>query len=124
MNKLISILLAFMFISCAADDMDIKDEGSTDPLIGTWGINYAKDGITGKFIINSNGNYILKYSDDDEQTGIWSNTGNNFSSTRQIYTFQESQNNGGEIDTATVVFSNDFNTWYWSDDEESIWTRQ
>jgi hypothetical protein len=122
MNKLLSILFAFVLISCTADNKDIIDERSTDPLIGTWG--YAEDNITGKFIINSNGNYTLKYSDDDEQTGIWSNTGKNFSSTRQIYTFQESQNNGGEIDTATVVFSNDFNTWYWSDDEESIWTRQ
>jgi len=124
MNKILSIFFALVFISCTADDKDIIDEMSTDPLIGTWGITYTEDGITGKFIINSNGNFTLKYSDDDEQSGMWSNTGNNFSSTRQIYTFQESENNGGEIDTSTIVFSNDFNTWYWSDDEESIWTRQ
>ena len=106
MNKILSIFFALVFISCTADDKDIIDEMSTDPLIGTWGITYTEDGITGKFIINSNGNFTLKYSDDDEQSGMWSNTGNNFSSTRQIYTFQESENNGGEIDTSTIVFSN------------------
>ena len=121
MKKLVLLTTLFLAFACSKDD---EDQTKIDPIIGNWGWTDSIDNLTGRFSFNSNGNYFLKYSDDDEQTGTWVNTGENFSSTRQIYRFTESENDGGSIETHTIVFSADFNSWSWSDDEDQIWTRQ
>ena len=106
MKKILLLLIGLTIISCSSDDDDVVVR-TTDPFIGSW-ISEDEDEYGTTIAINSNGTFTVDFIDDDRMTGRWSNSGSDFSLFNQTYTLVYSD---GDINTFTVIFSEDFNSW-------------
>lgn len=110
MKKLLLFTSLFLALSCSKDD-----EGSADPLIGTWSVNMTETvrgyqmSLVGTTTFDANGTQsseiVLTYmeeSETDKDTDKWSNDASkpDFSSTIQNYTWGD--------DKYSAVFSSDF----------------
>jgi hypothetical protein len=115
MKKILLLLIGLTIISCSSDDDDVVVR-TTDPFIGSW-ISEDEDEYGTTVAINSNGTLTVDFIDEN-MTGRWSNSGSDFSLFNQTYTLVYSD---GDIDTFTVIFSEDFNSWA---DDGMTWTRR
>ncbi|MGB0375561.1 MAG: hypothetical protein ACPGC5_00035 [Flavobacteriaceae bacterium] len=130
--KLLSILfISTLVVSCSKDDDDSNQGRTTDPIIGSWRLDYDEDNSYLIIEFNSNGNYSGSYTDPDYPednegvNGTWSNSGTDFTSTRQTYT-TTFVNEDGESETVSysAQFSPDFNSVYFGGDEDDTYIRQ
>ena len=114
MKKILLLLIGLTIISCSSDDDDVVVR-TTDPFIGSW---IYEDEVDSIIAINSNGTFTLDFSDGENMTGRWSNSGSDFSLFNQTYTLVYSD---GDINTFTAIFSEDFNSWA---EDGMTWTRR
>ena len=119
MKKILLLLIGLTIISCSSDDE------ATDPFIGTWYATKIDRGIesSSTLAINSNGTFTAVFESDDDDyeddsSGEWSNSGSDFTSFNQIYTFNNLITIYGdgfeeftEEETMSVIFSEDFNSF-------------
>lgn len=123
MKKLLLFFITVTLISCGGKDDDDLSGRTTDPLIGTWTCEpYSFDefvDVTDTVVFNSDGTFTGNSTTGEVYSGGWSNSGNDFDSARQIYTFTYPYSE--ESETVTIIFSSDFNSF---DDSDLVWTRQ
>ena len=114
MKKLFSLLFVFTLIACGGvsdDDVDDTTGRTTDPLIGVW-IELGSDGVAldGDLTISSNGNWSLA-DPEGPFTGTWSNSGSDFDSLIQDYSFSTTVDGGTETWEDRITFSSDFDSY-------------
>lgn len=113
MKKLLSLLFVFTLIACGGGSDDDESMGrTTDPLIGIWS-ELSPDGVAldGDLTVNSNGTWSLA-DGDGPFTGSWTNSGSDFDSLVQDYSFTLLAQ-GGEIQSweDRFTFSSDFDRY-------------
>ena len=133
--KLLSILfISVIVVSCNDDD---DRDTSVDPIIGAWRTDDNEDNSYINIVFNSNGNFssfMQTLPTDPTQpirvhdglNGTWSNSGTDFKSTTQTYTYTRFYGEGeSETGTFSAQFSEDFNSVTLTDEyDEIIYIRQ
>ena len=128
MKKYLLLLVGLTIIACSKDDDTPTQSRTIDPLIVTWTSSYEDLGetYTNKLTVRPNGtltfldDYLIRDGMIEEGTvnRTWMNaaTNPNFNTTTQNYVF------GSE--NLEIQFNADFTTFYDTDDDGHIFTRQ
>ena len=106
-------MVGLTLISCGGNEDDVPETTgrTTDPLIGVWA-ELGPDGVAldGDLTVNSNGTWSLA-DPDGPFTGSWSNSGSDFNSLVQDYTFSSTSDGETLNWEDRITFSADFDTY-------------
>ena len=112
MKKFLSLLFVFTLIACGGGSDDDESMGrTTDPLIGIWA-ELGPDGVAldGDLTVNSNGTWSLA-DPEGPFTGSWTNSGSDFDSLVQDYSFSSTQDGETLSWEERITFSSDFDRY-------------